>query len=59
MIADYESWCDVFGCEHGHCPFDHEHPQPFVLEGVLYCGYCWFRNGEMTEMVPCRPENCA
>jgi len=57
---------------HSHCPLDCEHPQPFKLAdeqppeatargfkpGGEYCGRCWHRNGDVTEMVPCTPETC-
>ena len=45
--------------EHWHCPFGHEHPQPFVGEdGKKYCGTCFFKDHVFTEMVPCTPNNC-
>ena len=46
--------------EHGHCPNDCEHPQPFTLEdGKEYCGACYFHyNGQLSEMLPCTPDTC-
>lgn len=43
---------------HYHCPYDHEHPQPFAEGDKLYCGTCWVKNREITEMVLCNPETC-
>jgi hypothetical protein len=55
---------------HSHCPFGHDHPQPFALAdvqpdpahqryaGKTFCGACWHRDGEMVEMVLCTPETC-
>lgn len=43
---------------HAHCPFNHEHPQPFVENKVLYCGKCWHDDAQLTEMVLCTPEMC-
>jgi hypothetical protein len=44
--------------EHSHCPHDCEHPQPFKVEGIEFCGRCWFRFGVKTMMVPCTPDIC-
>lgn len=55
----YTAWCRDHGCDHAHCPrWECEHPQPLMVGGVLACGYCWFRRGEVTAMVPCGPETC-
>jgi len=54
---------------HLHCPFDCEHPQPFVLAETqpvglqhyaskTFCGRCWHKDGVMTEMVVCTPKTC-
>lgn len=58
MIETYEAWCAEHTCSHGHCPLDCEHPQPFVANGTLYCGRCWFRDSQLTEMIPCKPHVC-
>jgi hypothetical protein len=45
--------------EHTHCPYDHEHPQPFKGEdGKEYCGACWHRDKRLVEMVPCTDDIC-
>lgn len=60
--------------DHSHCPYDHDHPQPFratvrpeyaarfphLTPGVEYelCGACWHKDGEATVMVLCTPETC-
>jgi hypothetical protein len=55
----YRAWCEANRCDHGHCPEDCEHPQPFARDGKLYCGRCWFVYGEtLTEMIPCGPVVC-
>lgn len=43
---------------HYHCPDNCEHPQPFKAQGKVYCGRCWFKYGEITEMELCTPETC-
>lgn len=54
-----EAWYKAHNCTHAHCPFDCEHPQPFLLDdNILYCGHCWFVDTEMTKMIPCSPEVC-
>lgn len=50
---------------HYHCPYEHEHPQPFICGCnnciIFYCGAClsarsWIDNiGRLTRMVLC---NC-
>lgn len=54
----YQAWYRAHGCDHAHCPYDCEHPQPFFWEGKLVCGRCWFVDCMVTEMVPCVPEVC-
>jgi hypothetical protein len=44
--------------DHYHCPHGHEHPQAFDDAGKLWCGWCWFKRGWRTEMVPCTPDVC-
>jgi hypothetical protein len=51
-----EEWYDLYG--HGHCPFDCDHPQPFIKDGKVLCGKCYFMSNIETEMVPCTPEIC-
>lgn len=47
------------GPQHMHCPFECYHPQPIKdSDGKLYCGRCWFIDGEVTEMVPCTEDIC-
>lgn len=55
---DYDAWCEENGTHHGHCPLGCEHPQPFVHQGRLICGRCFFKHGDITEMVPCTPDTC-
>jgi hypothetical protein len=54
---------------HFHCPFDHDHPQPFTLSdeqppgyeeyaGKTFCGACWHMDDLLMEMVLCTPETC-
>lgn len=54
----YNRWCAQRGVTHAHCPYECEHPQPFVLDGVLVCGRCAFVDDTITPMVPCTPETC-
>lgn len=49
----YSDWCLAHNVTHGHCPHNCEHPEPFVLEGRLYCGRCEAYENELVEMVPC------
>lgn len=45
--------------EHYHCPDECENPQPIhALDGKHYCGRCWFKFGEIVEVVLCTPETC-
>ncbi len=57
-IETREEWYRANDCSHAHCPFECEHPQPFVDEEELLCGRCWFKFGERTIMIPCIPEIC-
>ena len=57
-MAGYTEWCEARGVTHAHCPDGCEHPQPFILEGVLVCGRCYFVYREVVAMVPCTPEYC-
>jgi len=43
---------------HSHCPYEHEHPQPFMKDGDEICGRCYFVEHIITIMVPCTPEIC-
>lgn len=56
--GDLARWYLARGCGHAHCPFGCEHPQPFLIEGVLLCGRCWFKERLRTPMIPCGPEVC-
>jgi hypothetical protein len=53
-----EDWYRDNGCDHAHCPYLCEHPQPFVADGVLVCGRCAVKYGELNPMIPCTPETC-
>jgi hypothetical protein len=55
---EYATWCAAHGCDHAHCPGECERPQPFVLEGVLYCGKHWFDDRTLLPMLPCREGVC-
>ncbi len=57
-LTEYQQWCKNNNCSHGHCPFECEHPQPFILDGKLVCGQCAILRGEISVMVPCSPYNC-
>lgn len=57
-MMSYNEWCVLNNCDHAHCPDRCQKPQPFVLYGVLFCGRCWFKYGEMVAMIPCTPDNC-
>ena len=52
-------WYAAVGVTHAHCPDDCEHPQPFLLNGTMYCGRCWFVYKQLNPMIPCRPSACA
>ncbi len=59
MPDGYTLWCQERGCTHAHCPRHCEHPQPIRADdGRLFCGRCWFRSGELSEMMPCDPATC-
>lgn len=57
-LASYREWRQHFQCSHGHCPCGCDHPQPFIDDGILYCGACLVRAGEYCQMTPCRPPYC-
>jgi hypothetical protein len=57
-VSAYLDWCKQRGVTHAHCFYFCEHPQPFILNGKLVCGRCYFVYGEVSEVVPCTPENC-
>lgn len=44
--------------EHYHCPEECSHPQPFELDGALFCSKCHFVHGVETKMVRCTPKTC-
>lgn len=52
------AWYRLNGCSHAHCPYGCQHPQPFMHNGALVCGRCWFKDGERTLMDPCTLEVC-
>jgi hypothetical protein len=55
----YPDWCAALAVTHAHCPYDCEHPQPFIARpGLLLCGRCWFLAKTATEMQPCSPAIC-
>jgi len=54
----YAAWCAAHNCQHAHCPYGCDHPQPFEHEGKLYCGKHWFDDLELVEMVPCDETIC-
>jgi hypothetical protein len=39
--------------ERYRCPRGCEHPQPFWLGDILFCGLCWWFRGLHTELVMC------
>ncbi len=45
--------------DHKHCPYDCEHPQPFILpNGREVCGKHWWDDNELVDMIPCNEETC-
>ena len=59
-IASTVEWYQKHGCDHAHCPFDCEHPQPFLLaDGRLVCGRCAILDHVISEMIPCTPDICS
>ena len=54
----YRDWCMERGVSHAHCKMECEHPQPFVLEGELFCGRCFHLDDRISAMIPCTPEVC-
>ncbi len=58
-MSKEDVWYKEHGCWHAHCPDGCEKPQPFVNEqGKMVCGRCFFKFGEVVEMIPCIPEIC-
>lgn len=59
-MESFEEWCDKHDCDHAHCPYDCEHPQPMLDGGDLICGKCLHDSDgeEIVKMVPCTPEIC-
>lgn len=51
-------WYKYYGCTHAHCPYECEHPQPFIHNNELVCGRCWFLCNQRTLMIPCTPAIC-
>lgn len=58
MDTEESEWYVKNNCEHSHCPYDCEHPQPFIYNGNLICGHCFFIDEIITFMIPCTPETC-
>jgi hypothetical protein len=52
-------WYERHGCDHAHCPFECEHPQPFMIDGDLVRGRCVIKNSEIVKMIPCTPDVCS
>ena len=57
-METYDDFCRAEDVHHFHCPDGCEHPQPFVSDGRLLCGRCWFVVGVVTECVPCDDDVC-
>jgi hypothetical protein len=54
-----QEWYRRHACDHAHCPFLCEHPQPFMTDdNQLICGRCWFIEERVTVMQPCVPGVC-
>lgn len=54
-----EAWYKKNNCHHAHCPKGCEHPQPMLTsDDRMLCKRCFFKNNEITEVEPCRPEIC-
>lgn len=51
-------WHEANGCEHSHCPFDCDKPQPQMDGPDLICGRCAVLGNMRVLMVPCTPEFC-
>lgn len=59
VALTYGEWCKEKGVAHAHCPYDCEHPQPFIaMDGSLLCGRCWYKHQLITHMIPCTPDVC-
>lgn len=58
-MKSYRDWCAAHDCSHAHCPYDCEHPQPYIDEdGTLLCGRCFWEADEHVVMEPCNKETC-
>jgi hypothetical protein len=56
-----EEWYKQHNCTHAHCPYECEHPQPFICSELpieLACGKCWWDTKTIVKMIPCIPESC-
>lgn len=53
-----KEWYALRDCDHAHCPYEHENPQPYMHYDDLICGYCAHVYGERTVMIPCAPPLC-
>lgn len=53
-----KKWYVDNNCDHAHCPHHCEHPQPFLLDGVMVCGRCFFIEKVVTPVEPCNPAIC-
>lgn len=53
-----EDWYKSNNCEHAHCPYECEHPQPMMDGHNLICGKCLNDSQILTKMIPCNPETC-
>ena len=52
------NWYSQYDTDHAHCPYNCEHPQPFMNEEDLICGRCWFVDCIRSVMIPCIPSTC-
>jgi len=55
-----EEWYQQNGCEHAHCPYDCDHPQPIMDGEKLICASCLHasQGKAFVEMIPCTPDVC-
>jgi hypothetical protein len=44
--------------DHVHCPEGCEKPQPITIEGIVYCGRCLIKFGDLVKAVPCTDDIC-
>lgn len=54
----YQKWCKFFNCDHAHCKYNCEKPQPFMYNGILFCGKCWYERRKLVICIACMPEVC-